>query len=159
MNQYTGNDWTALQIARLGELWDQRDPQLSMAEIAKAFGLSKNAICGKVHRLGLAARPSPIKPKGSGANPKKLSRAAAKRAIALPEVASLQAAPIPAPVVVAAPRLAPVATGECMWPTKQIARSRWLFCGEPSHNKRSYCEAHCCIAYVRPARLDERLFA
>jgi GcrA cell cycle regulator len=53
--------WSKESIARLKELWNGTDPQLSTAEIGRRMGMSKNAIVGKVHRLELDARPSPIK--------------------------------------------------------------------------------------------------
>lgn len=36
---------------------------LSVSEIAKVVGLTRNAVIGKAHRMGLAGRPSPIKRK------------------------------------------------------------------------------------------------
>lgn len=50
--------WTPELIERLGALWAQG---LSTAEIGRSLGISKNAVIGKAHRLGLTARPSPLK--------------------------------------------------------------------------------------------------
>ncbi len=50
--------WTAERIAELKRLWAAGTPT---AEIGRCLGVSKNAVVGKAHRLGLAARPSPIK--------------------------------------------------------------------------------------------------
>jgi GcrA cell cycle regulator len=41
-------------------MWDKG---LTTSEIAKQLGVSKNSIVGKVHRLSLPARPSPIRKK------------------------------------------------------------------------------------------------
>ena len=51
--------WTDDTVARLTELWNQGK---SASEIAKALGsaITRNAVIGKAHRLGLKARPSPI---------------------------------------------------------------------------------------------------
>ena len=51
-------DWTTDAIARLRVLWDEG---LSTAEIGRRLGVTKNAVVGKVHRLCLTARPSPIR--------------------------------------------------------------------------------------------------
>ncbi|MBR0559895.1 GcrA family cell cycle regulator [Neokomagataea anthophila] len=51
-------DWTDETIARLRELWDQG---LSTAEIGRQLEITKNAVVGKAHRLGLPPRPSPIR--------------------------------------------------------------------------------------------------
>ena len=52
-------DWTETTIANLKDLWQAGH---SASEIAQRLGgISRNAVIGKAHRLGLQARPSPIK--------------------------------------------------------------------------------------------------
>lgn len=48
--------WTPQRVSRLRRLWAQTKPTLSMAQIAKKMGLSRNAIAGKVDRLQLSSR-------------------------------------------------------------------------------------------------------
>jgi hypothetical protein len=50
--------WDTETIKRLRTLWDQGH---STAEIGRRLGISKNAACGKAHRLDLPGRSSPIK--------------------------------------------------------------------------------------------------
>lgn len=50
--------WTDELISDLRLLWN-KDHSASL--IGKTLGLSKNQVIGKVHRLGLRQRPSPIK--------------------------------------------------------------------------------------------------
>ncbi|MFV0627425.1 MAG: GcrA family cell cycle regulator [Alphaproteobacteria bacterium] len=52
--------WTDEVVEELKRLWLSG---LTTSEIAKKLGVSKNSIVGKVHRLGLSGRPSPIKKK------------------------------------------------------------------------------------------------
>ena len=52
--------WTDQMVEDLKIMWQQG---LTTAEIGKRLGVSKNSIVGKVHRLGLSGRPSPIKKK------------------------------------------------------------------------------------------------
>ena len=52
--------WTDKMVEDLKKMWKQG---LTTNEIAKNLGVSKNSIVGKVHRLNLTARPSPIKKK------------------------------------------------------------------------------------------------
>ena len=52
--------WTDEMVEGLRQMWDEG---LTANEIAKRLGVSKNSIVGKVHRLCLKARPSPIKRK------------------------------------------------------------------------------------------------
>ena len=51
-------EWTEEIIAQLKALWAEG---LSTAEIGRRLSITKNAVVGKAHRLGLPARPSPIR--------------------------------------------------------------------------------------------------
>jgi GcrA cell cycle regulator len=52
--------WTDERIDRLKELWTQG---MTASHIADELGgVSRNAVIGKAHRLGLQSRPSPVKP-------------------------------------------------------------------------------------------------
>ena len=52
--------WTEKMVEDLKIMWKQG---LTTGEIGKRLGVSNNSIVGKVHRLQLDARPSPIKKK------------------------------------------------------------------------------------------------
>lgn len=82
--------WTDERIETLRKMWDSGMTATQIAE--ELGGVSRNAVIGKAHRLGLASRPSPVKPNAPEA------KAAAPAAEAAP-------APRPAP----APKPAPVA--------------------------------------------------
>lgn len=61
--------WTDEMVDQLRQMWKEG---LTTGEIGKRLGVSKNSIVGKVHRLGLSGRPSPIKKKeDSESAPKK----------------------------------------------------------------------------------------
>jgi GcrA cell cycle regulator len=52
--------WTDERIERLKDLWTRG---MTASQIADELGgVSRNAVIGKAHRLGLQARPSPVKP-------------------------------------------------------------------------------------------------
>ena len=52
-------NWTEDRIELLRRLWAQGQSASRIAE--QLGGLTRNAVIGKAHRLGLSARPSPIK--------------------------------------------------------------------------------------------------
>lgn len=94
--------WTDERIGTLKKMWEGG---ATASEIATELGgVSRNAVIGKAHRLGLKARPSPVK-----ANEKKKAAAPVKKPAA--------AAPTRAP---AEPRAEPASMGET--PARVAAR-------------------------------------
>ena len=52
--------WTDERIERLKEMWSKGATASQIAD--ELGGVSRNAVIGKAHRLGLDSRPSPVKP-------------------------------------------------------------------------------------------------
>jgi GcrA cell cycle regulator len=52
--------WTEERIERLRKMWQDGATASQIAD--ELGGVSRNAVIGKAHRLGLEARPSPVKP-------------------------------------------------------------------------------------------------
>ena len=52
--------WTDERIEKLTKMWEGGATASQIAE--ELGGVSRNAVIGKAHRLGLKARPSPVKP-------------------------------------------------------------------------------------------------
>ena len=51
--------WTDERIEQLRNMWEKG---LTASQIADELGgVSRNAVIGKAHRLGLKSRPSPVK--------------------------------------------------------------------------------------------------
>lgn len=90
-------EWTEETIARLRDLWQQG---LSTAEIGRQLSVTKNAVVGKAHRLGLKPRPSPIRRAAKATPPADAATQAAPVAAAPAVAPKKEAAPAP---VVAAP--------------------------------------------------------
>ncbi|MEJ2410171.1 MAG: GcrA family cell cycle regulator [Novosphingobium sp.] len=89
--------WTDERIEKLTKMWEGGATASQIAE--ELGGVSRNAVIGKAHRLGLKARPSPVK-----ANEKPARPAAPKKAKPAPEAPAPRAAdPAPAPERKAAP--------------------------------------------------------
>ena len=51
--------WTDERIATLTKMWESGATASQIAD--ELGGVSRNAVIGKAHRLGLKARPSPVK--------------------------------------------------------------------------------------------------
>jgi GcrA cell cycle regulator len=152
-------EWNDETIVRLRSLWTEG---LSTAEIGRRMGVSKNAVVGKAHRLGLPARPSPIRRDSSGAA---AARPVAPRRIVGPTLPPLSATlpqadepPVPAraevrtevraapkpPAVTAptaAPSPAPVAAAVRVVPprTSRLAACCWPI-GEPGTKSFRFCD-------------------
>lgn len=155
--------WTAEKIEQLNKLWSEG---MSITEIGKILGMTRNAVVGKAHRLGLAKRPSPIA-RAPGPRPvAQPAPAAAPRPVAAPAaavvappaaVAEAPQPPKPAMPILpqpARPRPAPafratrVANGPaCRWPLGDPKSPDFHFCGSPSIEGKPYCEKHCAMAY------------
>jgi GcrA cell cycle regulator len=80
--------WTDERIDTLKKMWDSGMTATQIAE--ELGGVSRNAVIGKAHRLGLQSRPSPVKPNEPKAD-------------AAPKPAPAAAAPQPAAPAPAAP--------------------------------------------------------
>src|ERR671932_169104 len=52
--------WTEERIERLKKMWGDGATASQIAD--ELGGVSRNAVIGKAHRLGLEQRPSPVKP-------------------------------------------------------------------------------------------------
>jgi GcrA cell cycle regulator len=96
--------WTDERIDRLKDLWTKG---MTASQIADELGgVSRNAVIGKAHRLGLQSRPSPVRPNDpeGKANEEEVAAAPPEEA---PEAAA--AAPAPEPEVQPQPAPQPAA--------------------------------------------------
>lgn len=110
--------WTDERIETLRKMWDNG---LTATQIAEELGgVSRNAVIGKAHRLGLPSRPSPVKTNEAKAAAKLKAEAAAAAAAAAGPVATPTSAPAAAPKIVAAPP-APPAPSPAPAPTPRQA--------------------------------------
>ncbi len=93
--------WTDERIATLTKMWEGGSTASQIAD--ELGGVSRNAVIGKAHRLGLKARPSPVKPNekeaapAPAAKPSKPSAQPAPKAALPPRPPRTSPAPAPAP--------------------------------------------------------------
>jgi GcrA cell cycle regulator len=87
--------WTDERIERLKELWKKG---MTASQIADELGaVSRNAVIGKAHRLGLQARPSPVKPNEPAPAPTKAKARAGAAPAESKKAAATAREPKPAP--------------------------------------------------------------
>lgn len=94
--------WTDERIEKLTKMWEGGATASQIAD--ELGGVSRNAVIGKAHRLGLKARPSPVKP-----NEKEAAAPA-------PKAPKAEAAPRPAPPPRTAPAPRPAAPAQAAVP-------------------------------------------
>ena len=70
--------WTEERIDRLKKMWHDGSTASQIAD--ELGGVSRNAVIGKAHRLGLEARPSPVRAGEEKDSPRKAAKAAAAKA-------------------------------------------------------------------------------
>jgi GcrA cell cycle regulator len=105
--------WTEERIERLKKMWHDGATASQIAD--ELGGVSRNAVIGKAHRLGLEQRPSPVKP-GEEKEVKKAAPAAAAPKPAAPKAeAPKPAAPAAAAPTQAAPTQSPRSAPEMQY--------------------------------------------
>ena len=82
--------WTEERIERLKKMWHDGATASQIAD--ELGGVSRNAVIGKAHRLGLEQRPSPVKP-GEEKEAKKAAPTPAAPKAAAPKAEAPRAAP------------------------------------------------------------------
>ena len=162
--------WTDERINTLKKMWKEGK---SAAEIAKTLGkgVTRNAVIGKAHRMGLSGRPSPIK---KPAPPKKdTAKVAPKPVAAAPKAPPKKAAAAPTTNKVQPPsreaeelkkmeREAPRIGGGialidltermCKWPIGDPKDADFSFCGLGIRPGTPYCPEHAAMAYQASSR-------
>ena len=87
--------WTEERIEQLRKMWEGG---MTASQIAEELGgVSRNAVIGKAHRLGLQSRPSPVKASDSAASAAASTPASAPEPRQAPATAAPAASPPPPP--------------------------------------------------------------
>lgn len=151
--------WTEDRVGALKKLWLEGQ---SASQIAKQLGggVTRNAVIGKVHRLGLSGRAAPSQPARATFRPARPRPAAPKAEYSRPsaprriEAAQPRpAAPVPAPM----PDLPGTATvltlgaHMCKWPIGDPSSQEFSFCGRRA-SEGVYCVEHARVAYQPQVR-------
>ena len=135
--------WTDDAVETLARLWRAGD--LSAAIIARRLGVTRNAVLGKIHRLGLstprATRSTPKPPRPRRPRPVRFSTAPPAPTPKRPPSGALAET---GPGLVA--RFEDLPRGACHWPVGDPKAPDFAFCGRPA-GTGPYCAAHAAVAY------------
>ncbi len=160
--------WTEERVETLKKLWADG---LSASQIAGrlAGGVTRNAVIGKVHRLNLSGRATPVRnaqPRTARKSPREPS--APGRSPSMPTAGAnalkpfQQLAPRPMPLPEPKPlRLVDSAKDgritilhlsdkTCKWPIGDPNNEEFCFCGHGPRDGSPYCEYHARMAYQPP---------
>lgn len=158
--------WTEDRVATLSKLWADG---LSASQIAKQLGgVTRNAVIGKVHRLGLSGRAKPSRPKPAKPAAAPRAKAAPKPARktvkatpavdAKPKVAAQLPATIEQPPLKAKPlkdgtyaTILTITDHMCKFPIGDPKADEFRFCGRKTDPDEPYCTPHSMVAY-QPSR-------
>jgi len=140
------SSWTTERIEVLTALW--RDGRSASAIARELGGVTRNAVIGKVHRLGLSGRATPARPgsrrvrspKAEGPAPR-LRRPRVLRA--WPVVAELLTEPGPLEGLT---DVASVSRHDCRWPIGDPKAEGFALCGRRAE-RGAYCLPHGALAY------------
>jgi GcrA cell cycle regulator len=144
--------WTDERVSTLKKLWTEG---LSAAQISQQLGgVTRNAVIGKVHRLGLQGRATPSRPAK-----RPVSAITRPRVISTQPVAARTPRPPLAPALALVPPLAPLARDDgsvttvltltdrvCKWPIGDPQEQNFAFCGR-GVCQGSYCNDHARLAF------------
>ena len=133
--------WTDERIETLTKMWEGGSTASQIAE--ELGGVSRNAVIGKAHRLGLKARPSPVK-----ANEKEAAAPAPK-----PVKADLPPRAAPAPRAPAPRPTAPMATADGTIPAPQSPLPRIVSVGPGGFLRQGPGDQQAPIPPAPPRRL------
>lgn len=142
-------NWTTERITHLKKLWTLGQPASAIATILG--NVTRNAILGKVHRLGLST-PSTASTRASATSTQRRSRrqSSSAKTRAAPScrpqpIKTKRASKFPPlqPLVLNnPPRLGELKPDQCCWPEGDPRKSDFHFCGRSKTPARPYCEHH-----------------
>ncbi|MEO0398304.1 MAG: GcrA family cell cycle regulator [Pseudomonadota bacterium] len=141
--------WTDERVELLKKYWAEG---LSASQIAgKMGGVTRNAVIGKVHRLGLSGRATPAQPKRGCTTSAAETVVPAETETIEQGLEDLSREPaFVAPITLDDEDMTTVSTLQrnmCKWPIGDPASDDFRFCGQPTALGKSYCAYHARMAF------------
>jgi GcrA cell cycle regulator len=152
--------WTDERVEQLKKLWEEG---LSASQIAAEMAgiVSRNAVIGKVHRLGLKGRIKPTPLAQAAKNTKPLEKQAFVSTTTGTELTTQQEdiTHYPDNIIPFDQRLALLELREstCRWPVGDPQKNDFYFCGGRANLGTPYCAVHGKMAYQSVADRTKRM--
>jgi GcrA cell cycle regulator len=126
-----GFNWTTTAVETLKSMFADNQPARIVAD---EFGITRNAVIGKAHRLGLSHPKLPARPRVAKALKLKINPVLIRL---VPKPKAPQCEPEPNARNLTVLELEP---GDCKWPV--TPDHEFKFCGHPSEEGKPYCAHH-----------------
>ena len=142
--------WTDDRVETLTQLWREG---ASATQIANRLGgVTRNAVIGKIHRLGLSGRGAPSAPGTRRPKPKAEPRLRRPSPLRLsPKRVALGDAGDQRPPETGTATILSVRFGQCRWPIGDPLADDFCLCGRPAE-RGAYCAPHGALAYRATSR-------
>lgn len=142
--------WTEKMVEDLRQMWIEG---LTANEIAKKLGVSKNSIVGKVHRLCLTARPSPIKRKEDMLPENEITIESSEEITEeIIEISDAEVKVVENSETALGIKLVHLDSHTCRWPLGDPRDENFGFCGKKVRAGQTYCDEHSAMAYVKATK-------
>ena len=142
--------WTTQRVDQLRRFVEAG---FSCGQIAGEIGLTRNAVIGKIHRLGLWRRIDPAL--RAKARPRRAPAFSQHRTLQVVFAAAASASTTAADQAIDSAKrcsLLELAEGKCRWPINDPGANDFCFCGNDAIGGLSYCVGHARLAYRSAAR-------
>lgn len=149
--------WTDERVEELKKLWAEGHSASQIA--ARMGGVTRNAVIGKVHRLGLSGRAAPAKPKAVAIEPEKavpLAEPSPPRRERAPARTVLRDLPPITDIGSSRLTVSNIGGDECKWPIGDPASEDFHFCGQSASGGKPYCAYHAQLAFQPSTTRRER---
>jgi GcrA cell cycle regulator len=151
-------DWTDDRVATLKRLWQAG---MSASQVAQQLGgVTRSAVLGKIHRLGLPGRDLPTPPRKIAEHTPRIAKPRSRATdTPRPTARPMRTVTPPPPPVCLAPTasLLTLTLDACRWPIGDPGEAGFGFCGRLRDGHRLYCPDHVRLAFRPPTKPQKRV--
>jgi GcrA cell cycle regulator len=141
------DQWTDARVSDLKKLWMEGK---SASQISRQLGgVSRNAVIGKVHRIGLAGRDRPTAPRVLGRANRRQFAGAHISSTPRPRPSTPTPSRVPGPELTVTASILSLGGEQCRWPIGDPRDADFGYCGRFRDRHASYCDHHAGVAVAK----------